>query len=57
MNWTVIFKYFGLMTVIAESLEAISVEIAAGQSASTPPLSTYIGGKHGTIVVTWTPTP
>jgi hypothetical protein len=57
MNFTLILKYFGLLTTVAMALEEISAEIAAGQSASTPPISTYLEGKHGNVTLNWTPTP
>lgn len=55
MNFALIFKYLGLLLTIATAIEALAQQVAAGQPASTPPLSTYLEGKHGTITVVWSP--
>ena len=54
MNWWTIFQ---AALTIASSLEAMYAEIEAGQPASSPPVNTYIGGKHGSITLTWQPLP
>lgn len=55
MNWSLVFKYFALLPLILGAVEQMSSAIAAGQSASTPPLNTYLESKHGSITLTWTP--
>ena len=57
MNWTLLFQYFTLVGEILGALQGLFAAIAAGQSDTTPPINTYIEGKHGDFTLTWQPLP
>lgn len=57
MNWSLIFKYFGVLVQVAVALEGVASQVAAKQPATTPPVNTYLGSDHVAISLQISPLP
>ena len=53
--WTQILKYLGVIAAILPVFAGAAAAVAAGQPVTTPPVNTYLEGKHVAISLTISP--